>query len=150
AQLLHRLTGRRDLVLGTPVADRRHPAFQELVGFFVDILPLRLRAEEGRSFAAHVLAARDELLGALAHPEAPLERIVQALRLGRTPSRSPLVQVLFNVYNFAEPRLDLSGLDSRPFPTGLPGAAFDLTVYLVERDGAFALDAVYDPDLFDA
>lgn len=150
AQLLHRVTGRRDLVVGTPVADRRHPAFQDLVGFFVDIVPLRLRIEEGRSFAAHVLAARDELLQALAHPEATLERIVQALGLGRDPSRSPLVQVVFNVYNFAEPRLELPGLDSRPIPAGVAGSAFDLTVYLVERDGRLALDAVYDADLYDA
>jgi len=149
AQLLHRVTGRRDLVIGTPVADRRHAAFQELVGFFVEIVPLRLRVDERATFAEHVLAARDELLRVLAHPEAPLERVVQALGIGRDPSRGPLVQVLFNVFNFAEPRLALAGVEGAPFPAGAPGSAFDLTVYLVERDGRFALDAVYDADLYD-
>ncbi|MFD0598463.1 condensation domain-containing protein [Catellatospora coxensis] len=63
--------GQEELVLGTPAVDRRHPDFEPMVGFFVDITPLRLRTEPGVSFADHVRAARDELIAALAHPEAP-------------------------------------------------------------------------------
>ncbi len=149
-QLLRRLTGRTELVVGTPAADRRHPAFTELIGFFVDIVPLRLTVDDDATFAAHVSRGRDELVDVLAHPGAPLERIVDELAPGRDPSRAPLVQVLFNVFNFAEPTLRLPGLDSRTLPAGLPGSPFDLTLYLVERDGRFALDLLYNTDLYDA
>ncbi|GAA1360253.1 non-ribosomal peptide synthetase [Catellatospora chokoriensis] len=141
--------GQEELVLGTPAVDRRHPDFEPMVGFFVDITPLRLRADPGAGFAAHVRAARDELIAALAHPEAPLERLVQAFGLGGQTVRSPLVQVLFNVFNFAAPRLDLKGLASEPVPVPAPGSAFDLTLYGVERDGRMRLEIVHNSDLYD-
>ncbi|WP_155373804.1 non-ribosomal peptide synthetase [Catellatospora vulcania] len=141
--------GQDELVIGTPAVDRRHPDFEPMVGFFVDITPLRLRTDAGLSFAAHVRAARDELIAALAHPEAPLERLVQAFGLGGQTVRSPLVQVLFNVFNFAAPRLDLKGLVSEPVPVPAPGSAFDLTLYGVEREGRMRLEVVHNSDLYD-
>lgn len=141
--------GQDELVLGTPAVDRRHPDFEPMVGFFVDITPLRLRTDPGVSFAEHVRAARDELIAALAHPEAPLERLVQAFGLGGQTVRSPLVQVLFNVFNFAAPRLDLKGLAGEPVPVPAPGSAFDLTLYGVEHDGRMRLEIVHNSDLYD-
>ncbi|MFD2767147.1 amino acid adenylation domain-containing protein [Micromonospora eburnea] len=149
-EVLRRLTGGTDHVVGAVVADRRLAAVADLVGFFVDIVPVRLRTDSAATFADHVRACRQELLDVLAHPNAPLERIVQALAVPRDTTRSPLVQVLFNVFNFAEPALDLPGLTTQRVPAGLPGSPFDLTVYLVERGDVLALDAVYNPDLFAA
>ncbi|MFI6813455.1 amino acid adenylation domain-containing protein [Nonomuraea sp. NPDC050328] len=148
-ELLRRVTGRDDLVIGTPIDDRRHEAFQDLVGFFVEITPLRLRMGERDSFADRVAAASDELLSALAHPGATLETVVEALALPRDPRRSPLVQVLFNVYNFPAPHLDLPGVRAGSLEAGQPGSPFDLTVYVAERDGGHAVDCVYNTDLFD-
>ena len=149
AELVGRITGRDDLVVGTPAADRRHPDLHPLVGFFVDVVPLRARLA-GTSFADRARAAADELVAALAHPGAPLEQVVEALGVRRDPARSALVQVLFNVYNFPEPRLALAGLRTGRVAPGLPGSAFDLTVYVVERDGAYAIEATYNTDLYDA
>jgi hypothetical protein len=149
-ELLCRLADRRDLVVGAPVADRRHAAFQDLIGFFVDIVPLRLGAPGDRSFAEHVLAARDELLDGLAHSSTPLDDVVEALALPRDASRGALVQVLFNVYNFAQSCLELPGIAAEQVPAGLPGAPFDLTAYLVERAGRFRIEFVYNPDLYAA
>ncbi len=148
--LLHRLTGQADVVIGTPAADRRHVAFQQLVGFFIEVMPLRVRIDEARDFAGLVRACSDELLAALAHPAAPLDRIVTALGLPRDPGRPPLVQVLFNVYNFPEPRLELDGLRSRRIAPGLGGSPFDLTLYIAPREGGHAAELVYNPGLFRA
>jgi amino acid adenylation domain-containing protein len=147
-ELLRRVSGRDDVVIGSPVADRRHAAFAELIGFLVDIVPLRLRGAGERTFAELVTACRDELFDALAHPDAPLDRIVDALALPRDPSRGALVQVLFNVYNFAQAPLELPGIRGEPVPPGVPGSPFDLTTYLVERAGAMRFELVYNSDLF--
>jgi amino acid adenylation domain-containing protein len=145
-----RLTGQTDLVVGSPMVDRRHADFEPMVGFCIEIAPLRLRPEGRAGFAEHVRRARDELLAALAHPAAPLDRIVREFGLGGQVSRGPLVQVLFNMFNFAAPRLDLAGLASEPVPVEVPGSPFDLTVYGVERDGRLRIEVVYNADLFDA
>ncbi|MEO3871092.1 amino acid adenylation domain-containing protein [Nonomuraea sp. B12E4] len=148
AQVLRRLTGQRDLIVGAPVADRRDPAFHPLTGCLVQVLPVRLRVEDGETFESHVSRCQETLSGALAHLDVHLERLVDRLGPGRDLSRNPLVQVLFNMYDFTEPRLDLPGVTAVPLPPGLPGALFDLTLYVGERNGRYVLQAVYNPRLF--
>ncbi|MEV4896015.1 condensation domain-containing protein, partial [Nonomuraea sp. NPDC055795] len=150
AQVLRRLTGRHDLIVGAPVADRRDPAFHPLTGCLVQVLPVRLRVEDADSFETHVRRCQETLSGALAHLDVHLERLVDRLGPGRDLSRNPLVQVLFNMYDFTEPRLELPGVTAVPLPPGLPGALFDLTLYVGERDGRYVLQAVYNPRLFRA
>ncbi|MFI9387346.1 amino acid adenylation domain-containing protein [Kutzneria sp. NPDC052558] len=146
-ELLRRLTGRPDNVVGVVAADRGEPAFADLIGFCVDIVPVRLRPEGG--FAAAVSACRAEFLDVTAHPAAALERIVDAMRLPRDPSRGPLVQVLFNVFNFDQATLSLPEVRSAPIPIAVPGSPFDVTIYLSEQDGQLAVEAAYNPDLYD-
>ena len=148
AELLRRLTGQPDHVLGAIVADRTHAELDDAIGFFIDTVPVRLRAGGG-SFADAVHANAAGLRDATAHPAAPLDRIVDALGVPRDTSRAPLVQVLFNVLNFEEPRLSLSGVDTETIPVPKPGSPFDLTVYVTERHGRLAFDTVHNPDLFD-
>nr|QLK00778.1 amino acid adenylation domain-containing protein [Micromonospora carbonacea] len=155
-ELLTRLTGGDDHVVGAIVADRRLAAFDDVVGFFIDTVPVRVRTN-GASFAELVDRCAAELHDATAHPGAPLERIVETLGVGRDTSRAPLVQVLFNVLNFAPPRLALAGLAGEPVPVPKPGSPFDLTVYVVERapaasagPGRLGVEVVFNPDLFEA
>ncbi|MEU8379425.1 amino acid adenylation domain-containing protein, partial [Streptosporangium sp. NPDC048865] len=150
AQLLSRLSGQRDLLVGTPYADRGHVAFESLIGMCVRMLPLRLRQDPGASFEEHVARCRDELAEVVAHGDVPLERVVEALRVPRDLGRNPVTQVLFNMYNFAEPKLDLPGCAAEPLTAGLPGSLFDLTLYVSERGDGYALQLVYNPDLFSA
>ncbi|WNM39703.1 amino acid adenylation domain-containing protein [Micromonospora halotolerans] len=148
-ELLRRLTGGDDHVLGAIVADRRLAAFDDVIGFFIDTVPVRVRTG-GATFAGLVDRCAAELHAVTEHPGAPLERIVEALGVGRDTSRAPLVQVLFNVLNFVPPRLALTGLSVEPVPVPKPGSPFDITVYVVERDGRAGVEVVHNPDLFDA
>ncbi|MGR6319143.1 amino acid adenylation domain-containing protein [Micromonospora soli] len=148
-ELLSRVTGGDDHVLGAVMADRRLAAFDDVVGFFIDTVPVRVRTGEA-SFADLVDRCAAELHEVSEHPGAPLERVVEALGVGRDTSRAPLVQVLFNVLNFVQPRLALTGLTGEPVPVPRPGSPFDITVYVVERAGRLGVELVYNPDLFDA
>ncbi len=148
-ELCHRVCGQDDLVIGMPVADRRHEAFWDLLGFFVDVMPVRFRDAGGRTFTR---AVRDRAAGvteALAHPSASLENVVAALGLRRSPARQPLVQVLFNAFTFPEAGLDLPGVVDRRLDDRPPGSPFDLTVYVAARGACYLLEVVYNPDLFD-
>ncbi|MEU7785303.1 amino acid adenylation domain-containing protein [Amycolatopsis sp. NPDC049159] len=144
-QLLHRLTGGDDHLVATVVADRQLAETQDVAGFFVDIVPVRLRAADA-DFTTLVRRGGEELLAATAHPAAPIDRLVGALGVPRDPSRAPLVQVMVNVLNFTEPRLDLPGLRGTWVPVEKPGSPFDLTVYVLGH----GVELLYNPDLFDA
>ncbi|MGW4667594.1 amino acid adenylation domain-containing protein [Streptosporangium sandarakinum] len=170
-ELVARLTGERDLLVGTPYADRGRAAFAELVGMCVRMLPLRLRQDGDASFAESVLRCRDELAEVVARGDVPLERVVEALRVPRDLGRNPVTQVLFNMYDFAGAKLDLPGCTAEPLAAGLPGSLFDLTLYVAAEPGpepgpgpkagsgaepgpgsagGYALQLVYNPDLFSA
>ena len=145
-ELLDRLTGGADHVVGLVVADRGHAEFADVVGFFIDTVPLRLRG--GGTFADRVARVADEVRSATAHPAAPLDRVVAALGAGRDPSHAPLVQVLVNVLDFADPAARLAGCAGEPVRVAKPGSPFDLTLYV--DPGRVAVETVYNPDLFDA
>ncbi|UOZ04676.1 amino acid adenylation domain-containing protein [Amycolatopsis sp. WQ 127309] len=145
-QLLHRLTGADDHLVATVVADRQLPETQDVTGFFVDIVPVRLRAGDDVDFATHARRGGAELLAATAHPAASIEQLVTALGVDRDPARAPLVQVMVNVLNFTEPRLELAGVRAGWLPVAKPGSPFDLTVYVLGH----GVELLYNPDLFDA
>jgi hypothetical protein len=156
--LLGRLAGVDDLLVGTPVAGRSRTEHEDLVGFFVDTVPVRIDltcAPTGRDLVRRV---GESLRGALAHQELPFHRLVEELAPPRDPSRSPVVQVLFNGYTYAEANLSLPGTSSEPVDPPLTGSLFDLTMYADERGGGplrsghagqLQLRLVYNPDLYD-
>ena len=148
AILLGRLAGRDDLVVGVPFADRWQAAFEPLIGLLLQILPVRLRVADEADFAEHARRAQAELTEAFAHVHAPWERVIDLVGGPRDLSRSPLIQVMFNPHDFAEPRLDLPGLRADPVPVGPPGSLFDLTLHVSTSDGQLLARAVYNPDLY--
>ncbi|MFJ1759831.1 amino acid adenylation domain-containing protein [Amycolatopsis sp. NPDC088138] len=145
-QLLRRLTGGDDHLVATVVADRQLPETQDVAGFFVDIVPVRLRADDDADFATHARRGGAELLAATAHPAASIEQLVTALGVPRDPARAPLVQVMVNVLNFTVPHLELPGVRAGWLPVAKPGSPFDLTVYVLGH----GVELLYNPDLFDA
>ncbi|NUR92767.1 MAG: AMP-binding protein, partial [Nonomuraea sp.] len=147
-RLLSRLSGQDDLVVGAAYADRPHVAFESLVGMCVQVLPLRLRT--AGAFEDQVKRCAAELNAAIKHPDVPLGQLIESLRLPRDLSRNPITQVMFNMYNFAESHLELPGCVTEPLRPGLPGALFDLTMYVSEQPGGYALELVYNPDLYAA
>jgi amino acid adenylation domain-containing protein len=147
--LLGRLSGADDVVVGTPVAGREHPDLEGLAGCFVNVLPLRVRLAGDPTFAGLVGRVREAMLDALDGADVPIELLVDRLHLERDLGRSPLYQVVLNLYSFDSARLELPGIEAETMDEPTPGSQVDLTVY-VRGDGAgLRLDAVYNPDLFD-
>src|SRR5205085_2139504 len=79
AALLGRYTGRTDVVLGSPSANRHRPGTEGIIGFFVDNLVLRLDLGGDPSFRELLRRSREVALGAYANPDLPFERLVEEL-----------------------------------------------------------------------
>ncbi|MFJ5534653.1 non-ribosomal peptide synthase/polyketide synthase [Streptomyces sp. NPDC093261] len=148
---LARLSGQRDIAVGTVTSGRDRAEIQNLVGFFVNTLVLRSRVDADRPFPEFLAEVRETVLDALAHQEAPFERVVDEVQPVRDTSRTPLFQVMVVLQNTPRADLDLPGLDVTDIETDLRHAAFDLTLEFAETDSG-ALDGLltYNTDLFDA
>ncbi|HYG64948.1 MAG TPA: amino acid adenylation domain-containing protein, partial [Thermoanaerobaculia bacterium] len=91
--LLGRMTGQRDLPVGTPISGRRQPEVGGLVGFFLNTLVIRAELPEGATFRELVAQVRTLALEAYAHQDVPFEKLVDELGPRRSLSHSPLFQV---------------------------------------------------------
>ncbi|EKV29843.1 Long-chain-fatty-acid--CoA ligase [Caenispirillum salinarum AK4] len=149
--LLARLSGEADVVVGTPVANRGRAEVEDLIGFFVNTLPLRVTLDEAESVEALVARVKETALAAFANQDVPFEQLVEALKPERSLAHAPLFQVLFVMQTQDIAPLDLPGLTAKPLPQEITTAKFDLTLSLREDEtGALVAAWEYNADLFEA
>ncbi|WP_095988189.1 non-ribosomal peptide synthase/polyketide synthase [Cystobacter fuscus] len=148
--LLGRYSNQREVVVGTPIANRTRAETEPLIGFFVNTLALRTDLSGEPSFAQLVGRVKEATLGAYAHQDLPFEKVVEALNVPRDMSRSPVFQVMFTLQNAPLPAAHLPGLLVEPLPVEGGTAKFDLTLIVAEQPDGFHLTAEYCSALFDA
>ncbi|MFD3704274.1 amino acid adenylation domain-containing protein [Nocardia sp. NPDC058658] len=155
AVLLARLSGTRDIAIGTPVAGRGEQALDDLIGMFVNTLVLRTEVDSGVGFTDLLTEVRARDLAAFGHADVPFERLVELLEPVRSTARHPLFQVMLTFQNLGRADLALPGLTVSDADFTVPMAKFDLQVELAEHIGAdgapqgMVADFVYATDLFD-
>jgi len=94
--LLHRLSGRDDLVVGIPVLGRDRPELANLVGMFVNIVVVRVRVPARGTYRDLVGVVQAALLDAYEHQQMPYQKLVEGVATTRLPGVAPLYQIGFN------------------------------------------------------
>ena len=146
--LLHRYTGQDDVIIGTAIAGRGQREIQPLIGFFINTLALRTDLSGDPSFRALIGRVQDVALAAYANQDVPFERVIEAVRPERDPSRTPLFDVLL-VLHMPRGERNLSGLQVEQLPVTTGTAKFDLTLELAETADGLSGFFEYDSDLFE-
>ena len=149
ALLLSRYSNQTDVVLGGDTANRTRVETEGLIGFFVNMLVLRLDLDGNPSFTELLRRVREVTLNAYAHQELPFEKLVEELHVPRELSRNPLFQVVFTLQNTSR-SLEVPGLKLDALPAGGRPAKFDLTLVMSESDEGLRGLFEYNTDLFDA
>ncbi|HWN42411.1 MAG TPA: amino acid adenylation domain-containing protein [Thermoanaerobaculia bacterium] len=149
AVLLSRYSGQRDLVVGTPIANRNRTEVESLIGFFVNTLVLRTALEGSQSFTRLSAQVRETALGAYARQDLPFEKLVEELRPDRDLRQPPLFQILFILQNVPGAPWDVLELAVAPLGVDTGHVQFDLTLSLVLRQDGLQARLDYSRDLFD-
>jgi amino acid adenylation domain-containing protein len=131
--MLHRQAATDDLVVGTDVAGRDHPALEALIGFFVGVVPLRSRLAPALAFVQWLAKVKESTLSAFEHQDVPFEQIVELAGVPRSRAHSPLVQVLFVMQNTPEERFEIPGVVVEPIEKPVTTSKFDLAVFVSEN-----------------
>ncbi|MGI5379091.1 amino acid adenylation domain-containing protein [Streptomyces sp. CA-251387] len=150
-------TGQHDFVVGTPSANRGRPEFDRTVGFFANLLALRVRVDEQATLVDYVRSVGEHVVAAQVHGELPFEQLVKELDVDKDPSRHPVLQVNFTLQNVTD-RPDATPVaDGTPVLTahkpdagGWTATKFDLSATLTETDGGgLAGNLTYAAALFE-
>jgi amino acid adenylation domain-containing protein len=148
--VLGRWSGQEDLIVSTGTGGRNRVEAERLIGCFINILLLRGDLSGGPSFAELLARTRAATLGAFEHGDLPFELIVEALRVERDPSVSPLAQVMLVFLNVPSTSIELPGLTVDGVRIDREAAQFDIVFYMGEQAGRLGGHLEYNRDLFDA
>ena len=154
AVLLYRLTGHRDVLVGTPIAGRKGADVEHLIGLFVNTLVLRVRMAPDQSFLDVLADVKAMTLGAFEHQDLPFEKLVLELNPRRDLSHSPLIQVLFTLQNIPPLQALMSAEPTRATEVsrGLDGhtgtAKFDFALFVSEVGDTLQCSIEFNTDLF--
>ena len=147
--LLSRYSGQEDLVVGTPIANRKQVELEHMIGFFVNTLALRVSLSGQPSIRELLGRVREVALGAYAHQDLPFERLVDALHPQRNLSYAPLFQVMFVLQNVVRVPLDLPELTAEALAIESGVSQFDLKLTVLEDKQDIFGVLEYSLDLFE-
>ncbi|WP_158625670.1 non-ribosomal peptide synthetase [Corallococcus carmarthensis] len=147
--LLALCSGQEDFAVGSPIAGREQEELEGLVGFFVNTLALRAHVDRRESFRQLLRRVKEVALGAYAHQDVPFERLVEALKPARDPSRGPLFQVLFTLQDTAPRSTRTEALTLHAMDVEDSTAKFDLELSLAESPEGFVGTLGFNTDLFE-
>ncbi|WP_349956576.1 amino acid adenylation domain-containing protein [Rhizobium sp. ZPR3] len=147
--LLSRWTEADDIIVGSPVSGRTYQQMENVIGFFVNTLPIRVDLSNAPSFTELLDRVRTSALEAYANQEVPFERIVEALNLPRTAGRTPLLQTTLTLQGEPEPLPTVHGLAVEWFAINRrPFIKFDLAMYLEKTGFTYQGRLDFATDLF--
>jgi amino acid adenylation domain-containing protein len=161
--LLHRHTGQEELIVGTPTTGRTDARFQELVGYFVNTIPIRANVNAALTFRQLLAHVRELVLSGLEHQEYPFALLVNNVSPDRDPSRSPVFQTTFvfektppfsdsslTAFVLGEPgvRLELGSLTLESVKVDQEIAQFDLSMVVAPIEDELTVALQYNRDLF--
>lgn len=148
AVLLSKLSGKEDIVIGVLTAGRQHAEMQEVVGMFVNTLPVRLRPKNDWTFADFLAAVKTQVLACIDNQDYQYESLIDELKIERDASRNPLFDVLFDFVNYEQPAINIPGVKAEPYNVEHTVAKFDLTLSAVPMNGHISFDIEYATSLF--
>ena len=143
--LLHSHTGQEDLVIATAIAGRQQPSSRSVIGYFNNILPLRLSLAGDPSIRGLIRSASAQTREMAAHPDVPFHTIIALPELaGRR-----ITQCLVTLQNIPGLDLTLPGVISsyRDVPNGTTN--FDLALFAEEKEGALRILLDYKIGVFE-
>ncbi|MCF2858428.1 amino acid adenylation domain-containing protein [Pseudoalteromonas sp. SMS1] len=150
--LLSKHSNHPDIVIGTPVANRRQEALAPLIGFFVNTLVLRANTNHN-TLADYFKHIRQVHLNAQSNQDVPFEQLVERLKVPRSIAHTPLFQIMMTTntdYGVAQDDalVELSGVEISPFTADATQAKFDLTIDIDISDKGVSVGWTYDVSLF--
>ena len=146
--LLSKYTSQEDIVVGTPVVGRDKEELLDMIGMFVNSLPLKNHIESSMSFDEFLKSVKANSIEALSHQLYPFDELVSNLNISRDNSRNPIFDTMFTYQNNGYIPLNFEGINSKYYIPDTKISKFDLSLEVVPTDTEFKLTFEYCTKLF--
>lgn len=140
-----RCAGQQDLLLGAPVAGRPRTEYEQVVGSFANLVPVRVRLDKAFDMADLLGLVHAEVLSALSAREVPFAALASALASGRRFEPNPLFQATFTLQNLPGVEVALPGLRTTLLPAPAVAPKYALAALATPDDDGYEIAVVFDP-----
>jgi len=148
--LLSRHSGQQDICIGSPIANRRRPELEPLIGCFINAMAIRVDLSGNPTFDALLSRVKSATVDAYANQDVPFEILVDSLGLSRDRSHTPIFQVMLSLQNLPiESRMVLPDCEIELRACETHTAKFDMVLNLTETADGLQGEWEFNSDLFD-
>jgi amino acid adenylation domain-containing protein len=145
---LSKLTSQEDIVVGTPIANRRHPDLEPIIGMFVNTLVLRNFPIGQKRFLLFLEEVKETTIQAFENRDYLYEDLVEKVEIERDTGRNPLFDTMFVLQNMEVLELEIPGVNVQPVVFETQISKFDITLTAVEKKEKLAFTFEYCTKLF--
>lgn len=147
AVLLHRYSGEDDIVVGMPVSPRSRQHYAGDIGYFVNMVPLRIRCDGQRRFVDFLHDTQATMMDALYHSEYPFP-LMQERSRSRAAGENAIFQVSYAFQDFLHPAefsraADEPGPDTDYLGSLVQQGGSDLSLDVFDAGASFVLQLKY-------
>lgn len=142
--LLFKLSQQTDIIIGVPVVGRRQEELENILGFFINVLPIRTKINETKSFIDFCSEIKNNNTKSIDNQEYPFERLVEKIVKNRDLSRNPIFDVAFLMQNFEDKDDDNISL----IKTENTSSKFDITFEIKKDKGKLTINVEFCTKLF--
>gem|GEM_PF-704386 len=160
--LFYKLSGQEDIVVGTPMAGRRHADLEKIIGMFVNTLAIRNYPNGEKTFRGFLKELKKRTMESFENQEYQFEDLVDKVAVNRDASRNPIFDVMFTLQNFESSgegrserespdagKIDNNRIDKKTQDGYLMNISkFDITLFAVESDKKLSFYVEYCTKLF--
>lgn len=147
--LLYNYSSQSDIVVGSPIVGRNLPETQDIVGMFVNTLPIRILIDSKQSFKDFLASIKELCLNNYKYQSYPFDELVNKLNIKRDVSRSPIFDTLFTFQNTQTAKINFNGINAEIFSNDYNISKFDLSLEIIPTSNEFAMNFEYCTKLFD-
>lgn len=144
---LYKVSGQRDIVVGSPVAARPHTDLQSMIGMFVNTLPFRNFPRDDAPFLSFFRDVRRSTMDALANQEYSFEDLVKQVVKHQERGRNPIFDVVIAVQNMDFPDMSVSGLRLSAYEYMHQVSKFDLGFFVYPEEEGYYVSVEYNTHL---
>ncbi|MCE7996677.1 MAG: amino acid adenylation domain-containing protein [Roseivirga sp.] len=149
--LLHKMSGESDLIIGTEVLGRTQAELKDVVGTFVNVLPLRVDANPERSYADFLSDVKECVLQAFDNQDFQFEQMVKLVSEDEeSPGRNPIFDFYFSLANTIDSDAELDELKLSPVNFGKRvKGEYEFAINVVEHNQKMTMSFIYSHELYD-
>lgn len=145
--LLHLYTEQNDMIVGVTVSGRNHPGLEDMIGLFINTLPIRSYPRKDKKIIEYALEMRDLLTKSYENQDFKVDEILDKLNFTRDINKNPLFNVVMTYIDYKE-SFHMKNLEIQPYEKTNQKSKFDITCNIYDYEDTLNIEFEYSTALY--